>query len=106
MQALQAHATLIPAASLGPRLPLRATAVRGIHGRSAASVRPARQITTVPCQLRRVRAQAIPSEIAQLAGEGGFIAGVASVMFGITLLGLAVGFVILRFEALTEEGKI
>lgn len=115
MQALQAHATLIPAASLGPRLPLRATAVRGcvqhagaslfviprrschshppslrltrsIHGRSAASVRPARQITTVPCQLRRVRAQAIPSEIAQLAGEGGFIAGVASVMFGITLL--------------------
>lgn len=57
-----------------------------IHGPSAAPVRPARQATLAPCQLRRVRAQAIPSEIAQLAGEGGFIAGVASVMFGITLV--------------------
>jgi len=45
-------------------------------------------------------------EVAQIAGEAGFIGGVAGVMVGITLVGLAIGFVILRVESLVEEGKI
>mmetsp|Transcript_20959 Transcript_20959/g.45863 ORF Transcript_20959/g.45863 Transcript_20959/m.45863 type:complete len:100 (-) Transcript_20959:691-990(-) len=45
-------------------------------------------------------------EIAQLAGEAGFIAGTAFTMIGITLVGLAVGFVLLRVESLAEEGKL
>jgi hypothetical protein len=45
-------------------------------------------------------------EVAQVAGEAGYIGGVAGVMFGITLVGLALGFVLLRVESLAEEGKI
>ncbi|GAX83557.1 hypothetical protein CEUSTIGMA_g10982.t1 [Chlamydomonas eustigma] len=45
-------------------------------------------------------------EIAQLAGEAGFIAGTAFTMIGITLVGLAMGFVLLRVESLVEEGKL
>lgn len=45
-------------------------------------------------------------ELAQVAGEAGFIGGVAGVMFGITLVGLAFGFILLRVESLAEEGKI
>ena len=74
-------------------------------------------------------------EVFQLAGEGAEIGGYAAVMFAITLVvgcfaasavptqgrttleqgssavwccvqGLAIGFVLLRFEALVEEGKI
>jgi uncharacterized membrane protein len=45
-------------------------------------------------------------EVAQVAGEAGFIGGVAGVMFGITLVGLAFGFILLRVESLAEEGKI
>eukprot|EP01024_Parvocaulis_polyphysoides_P037018 TRINITY_DN328_c0_g2_i1.p3 TRINITY_DN328_c0_g2~~TRINITY_DN328_c0_g2_i1.p3 ORF type:complete len:137 (+),score=23.63 TRINITY_DN328_c0_g2_i1:59-469(+) len=45
-------------------------------------------------------------EVAQLAGEAGMIAGTAAVMFAITLVGLALGFVLLRVEALVEEGKL
>lgn len=61
------------------------------------SVRPARKAATV---------QASMVEVAQLAGEGGVIFGTAGVMFAITLVGLAVGFVLLRIESLAEEGKI
>lgn len=46
------------------------------------------------------------TEVAQVAGEAGYIGGVAGVMFGITLVGLAIGFVLLRIESLAEEGKI
>ncbi len=46
------------------------------------------------------------TEIAQVAGEAGYIGGVAGVMFGITLVGLAIGFVLLRIESLAEEGKV
>ncbi|EFN58751.1 hypothetical protein CHLNCDRAFT_15398, partial [Chlorella variabilis] len=45
-------------------------------------------------------------EVAQLAGEAGFIFGVSGVMVGITLIGLAFGFVLLRVESLAEEGKV
>eukprot|EP00879_Flechtneria_rotunda_P000173 GHRR01000244.1.p3 GENE.GHRR01000244.1~~GHRR01000244.1.p3 ORF type:complete len:105 (+),score=26.29 GHRR01000244.1:152-466(+) len=51
-------------------------------------------------------AKALPMEVAQLAEEGGFIGGVALTMVAITLLGLAVGFVLLRVEGLVEEGKL
>ncbi|GFR47923.1 hypothetical protein Agub_g9725 [Astrephomene gubernaculifera] len=46
------------------------------------------------------------TEVAMIAGEGGFVIGTALTMVGITLVGLAVGFVLLRVEALVEEGKI
>jgi len=45
-------------------------------------------------------------ELAQVAGEAAYIGGVAGVMFGVTLVGLALGFVLLRVESLAEEGKI
>ncbi|CAL5225522.1 g8353 [Coccomyxa viridis] len=45
-------------------------------------------------------------EMYQLADELSYITGVAGVCFAITLVGLAVGFVLLRVEALTEEGKL
>ncbi|BDA40711.1 probable cytochrome b6-f complex subunit 7, chloroplastic [Coccomyxa sp. Obi] len=45
-------------------------------------------------------------EIYQVADELSYITGVAGVCFAITLVGLAVGFVLLRVEALTEEGKL
>eukprot|EP00878_Enallax_costatus_P000540 GHUV01000635.1.p2 GENE.GHUV01000635.1~~GHUV01000635.1.p2 ORF type:complete len:120 (+),score=25.18 GHUV01000635.1:51-362(+) len=51
-------------------------------------------------------AKALPMEIAMIADEGAFIGGVALTMTAITLLGLAVGFVLLRFEGLVEEGKL
>nr|1Q90_M Chain M, Cytochrome b6f complex subunit PETM [Chlamydomonas reinhardtii] len=39
-------------------------------------------------------------------GEAEFIAGTALTMVGMTLVGLAIGFVLLRVESLVEEGKI
>jgi hypothetical protein len=45
-------------------------------------------------------------EIAQLADEGGFIAGVAGTMWAMTLVGLAIGFVLLRVEAAVESGDL
>ncbi|KAI3436850.1 hypothetical protein D9Q98_006260 [Chlorella vulgaris] len=53
-----------------------------------------------------VQPQASAVEVAQLAGEAGFIFGVGGVMCGLTLIGLALGFVLLRVESLAEEGKI
>ncbi|GAB4820605.1 hypothetical protein N2152v2_007651 [Parachlorella kessleri] len=45
-------------------------------------------------------------EVAQVAVDTGLIFGSAAVMVGLTLIGLAVGFVLLRVESLAEEGKI
>merc|ERR1712056_119887 len=45
-------------------------------------------------------------EIEQVANEAGFIVGVSGVMFSITLVGLALGLVLIRIESLVEEGKI
>ncbi|KAK9823901.1 hypothetical protein WJX72_006252 [[Myrmecia] bisecta] len=45
-------------------------------------------------------------EVAQIAGEAGYIGGTAAVMFAMTLVGLAVGFVLLRVESLVEEGEL
>ncbi|GIL49483.1 hypothetical protein Vafri_5812 [Volvox africanus] len=58
-----------------------------------------------PAPSRGVATKAI-NELAMIAGEGGFIAGTALTMVGITLVGLAVGFVLLRVESLVEEGKL
>lgn len=56
------------------------------RARPAARRVPARQVVS--------RVSAV--EIAQVADEAGFIAGTAATMFGITLVGLALGFVLLR----------
>ncbi|KAF5835892.1 hypothetical protein DUNSADRAFT_6705 [Dunaliella salina] len=62
-----------------------------------------------------VSSQALPevAEVAQgamplytTAGEAGFITGTALTMVAMTLVGLALGFVLLRVESLVEEGKI
>ncbi|KAK9843890.1 hypothetical protein WJX84_006294 [Apatococcus fuscideae] len=45
-------------------------------------------------------------EVCQIANEGAFIGGTAAVTFAIVLVGLAIGFVLLRVEALVEEGKL
>ncbi len=46
------------------------------------------------------------AEIMQVADEAGFIAGVTGTMMAMVLVGLAMGFVLLRVESLVEEGKI
>eukprot|EP00798_Chlamydomonas_sp_ICE-L_P017138 gene17138-23442_t len=63
-------------------------------------------INQAPTVASRSVVTAVGVEIASVAGEAGFIAGTAAVMFGITLVGLAVGFVLLRVETLAEEGKL
>merc|ERR1711904_312027 len=45
-------------------------------------------------------------EIVIVSGEAAYIAGVSAVIFSITLIGLAFGFILLRVESLVEEGKI
>lgn len=46
-------------------------------------------------------------EVVQLAEvDPIYVWGVAGIMFAITLVGLAIGFVLLRVESLVEEGKI
>ncbi|KAL3139796.1 hypothetical protein ABBQ38_004096 [Trebouxia sp. C0009 RCD-2024] len=68
--------------------------------RTLQSQRPARITRSGPA----VQASAV--EVFQLADEGSLIAGTAAVLFACTLVGLAIGFVLLRVEALVEEGKI
>merc|ERR1712130_611003 len=65
---------------------------------------PQRSISVRPS--RSVQTQAVPQELYQVADLGGFISGTAATIFAMTLVGLAIGFVLLRFEALVEEGKI
>eukprot|EP00882_Tetradesmus_deserticola_P000349 GHRQ01000384.1.p2 GENE.GHRQ01000384.1~~GHRQ01000384.1.p2 ORF type:complete len:100 (+),score=42.12 GHRQ01000384.1:92-391(+) len=55
---------------------------------------------------RDVTSRVLPMEVAMVADEGAFIGGVALTMTAITLLGLAIGFVLLRVEGLVEEGKL
>ncbi|CAG9462993.1 unnamed protein product [Pedinophyceae sp. YPF-701] len=62
--------------------------------------------TARPAPRQAVVAAVSPVEVAQVAGEAGFIGGTAATMFGMTLVGLALGFVLLRVESLVEEGKI
>merc|ERR1712050_671968 len=45
-------------------------------------------------------------EVSKVANEANYIAGVSAVMLSITLVGLTIGFVLLRVETLVEEGKI
>ncbi|KAG2484403.1 hypothetical protein HYH03_016817 [Edaphochlamys debaryana] len=54
---------------------------------------------------RAVAAKAF-TEVAMIAGEAEFIAGTALTMVGMTLVGLAIGFVLLRVESLVQEGKL
>eukprot|EP00775_Hariotina_reticulata_P000777 gene777-1090_t len=71
------------------------------------AARPAvRAAPKVAARRDAVVANAVPMEVAMLADEGAFIGGVALTMTAITLLGLALGFVLLRVEGLVEEGKL
>merc|ERR1712224_318785 len=45
-------------------------------------------------------------EITKVASEAEYIAGISAVIFSITLVGLALGFVLLRIEALIDDEKI
>ena len=81
-------------AKAGPRLP------------APRSLAPAAAMARAPVARKAIVAQAVPVEVAQVAGEAGFIAGTSAVMFGITLVGLAFGFILLRVESLVEDGKI
>uniref|UniRef100_A0A7R9YVC4 Cytochrome b6-f complex subunit PetM n=1 Tax=Chlamydomonas euryale TaxID=1486919 RepID=A0A7R9YVC4_9CHLO len=106
------------ARTLPPLLKMASIAARaatGLTAPRAARVSSARPTLSVNRAALR-KAAAAPSsspargvataagvEIAQVAGEAGFIAGTAFTMIGITLLGLAVGFVLLRVEAAVEE---
>jgi len=86
------------------RVATRAVAVRPVTiAAPRPSLRAARK-TAAPAG--KVATKVAPVEIAQLAGEAEFIGGVALTMFAITLVGMAVGFVILRVEGLVEEGKL
>ncbi|CAD7695778.1 unnamed protein product [Ostreobium quekettii] len=63
---------------------------------------------TTPCGVGKTALQSTNFiEVAQLAEvETGLIFKVAGILFGITLVGLAIGFVLLRVESLVEEKKI
>eukprot|EP00873_Tetraselmis_striata_P015888 jgi/Tetstr1/436152/TSEL_024998.t1 len=109
-----ASTTMTVAATARPVL-ARQTARRAQTGfsglRPAGLVRASPKTTFAAPTLRTVRrapvaAQASAVEIAQIAGEAGEIAGYAGVMFVMTLVGLATGFIFLRVESLVEEGKI
>eukprot|EP01025_Chloroclados_australasicus_P026673 TRINITY_DN2648_c0_g1_i10.p4 TRINITY_DN2648_c0_g1~~TRINITY_DN2648_c0_g1_i10.p4 ORF type:complete len:107 (+),score=9.35 TRINITY_DN2648_c0_g1_i10:124-444(+) len=79
-----------------PALPVRASVrPRGNRGSNAR----VQQKTTVATQ-------ATPVEFVQVANEAAFIGGVAGTMISMTLIGLALGFVLLRVESLVEEGKL
>ncbi|KAG1664513.1 hypothetical protein FOA52_007777 [Chlamydomonas sp. UWO 241] len=92
---------------------LAARAATGLSAPRAARVSAARPVLSLnraavrkaaagPAPKPRAVSTAAAVEVAALAGEAGFIAGTAAVMIGITLLGLAVGFVLLRVEAVIE----
>ncbi|KIZ05084.1 Cytochrome b6-f complex subunit 7, chloroplastic [Monoraphidium neglectum] len=70
---------------------------------SKPAVRTARK--AAPASRAATVTKALPMEVAMVAGEGAFIGGVALTMTAITLVGLAIGFVLLRVESLAEEGK-
>lgn len=91
------------------------TWVYGVSGPRSCLCSPIRMIVVYcrrmslvnrPSRQQSVVANMGAVEVAQVAGEAGYIGGVAGVMFGITLVGLALGFVLLRVESLAEEGKI
>eukprot|EP00197_Chlamydomonas_leiostraca_P006279 CAMPEP_0202863450 /NCGR_PEP_ID=MMETSP1391-20130828/4082_1 /ASSEMBLY_ACC=CAM_ASM_000867 /TAXON_ID=1034604 /ORGANISM="Chlamydomonas leiostraca, Strain SAG 11-49" /LENGTH=104 /DNA_ID=CAMNT_0049543091 /DNA_START=62 /DNA_END=376 /DNA_ORIENTATION=+ len=79
-------------------------AVRGTSARLPVrrTVAPAPSTSSVS----KVATQVAGMEVAQIAGEAGFIAGTAFTMCAITLVGLAFGFILLRVESLAEEGKL
>merc|ERR1712039_687109 len=45
-------------------------------------------------------------EVSKVVNEANYIVGVSAVMLSITLVGLTIGFVLLRVESLVEEGFI
>lgn len=69
-------------------------------------LRAARSAAPSPVSRSSTVTRVVPMEIAQLADEGGFIAGVAGTMWAMTLVGLAIGFVLLRVEAAVESGDL
>eukprot|EP00208_Stichococcus_sp_RCC1054_P003670 CAMPEP_0206136708 /NCGR_PEP_ID=MMETSP1473-20131121/1946_1 /ASSEMBLY_ACC=CAM_ASM_001109 /TAXON_ID=1461547 /ORGANISM="Stichococcus sp, Strain RCC1054" /LENGTH=110 /DNA_ID=CAMNT_0053529439 /DNA_START=104 /DNA_END=436 /DNA_ORIENTATION=- len=85
--------------------PLRVQAARLFSSTPLRSISsPQRTARLAPSPRSSTVAQAMP--IAELANEFTEIASTATVMFAITLVGLAAGFVLLRYEALVEEGKL
>ncbi|PNW76141.1 hypothetical protein CHLRE_12g546150v5 [Chlamydomonas reinhardtii] len=87
----------------------------GVAAPRSSTVRVAAARPAVRPSLRTAGQKAAPSrgvatkavnELAMIAGEAEFIAGTALTMVGMTLVGLAIGFVLLRVESLVEEGKI
>eukprot|EP00192_Tetraselmis_astigmatica_P017249 CAMPEP_0117663450 /NCGR_PEP_ID=MMETSP0804-20121206/8614_1 /TAXON_ID=1074897 /ORGANISM="Tetraselmis astigmatica, Strain CCMP880" /LENGTH=109 /DNA_ID=CAMNT_0005470459 /DNA_START=101 /DNA_END=430 /DNA_ORIENTATION=+ len=88
----------------------RRAAQAGVSGLRATTVaRPAPKSAFAPSLTTPRRASVETKaavEVATVAGEVAEIAGTAGVMFVCTLVGLAVGFVMLRVESLVEEGKI
>lgn len=73
--------------------------------RSVQAVSPARAAATVPMtsarvqkEVRGVATKASAVELMQVANQGAEIASVATTCFAITLVGLAIGFVLLRVE--------
>ncbi|KAI8474366.1 MAG: hypothetical protein J3K34DRAFT_408287 [Monoraphidium minutum] len=71
--------------------------------RAARAAAPAARGATVA---KALPIDSLPMEVAMVSGEAGFIAGVAAVMCAITLVGLAIGFVLLRVESLAEDGTL
>ncbi|KAL6764965.1 chloroplast cytochrome b6f 4.6 kDa subunit [Haematococcus lacustris] len=57
--------------------------------------------STSPASKTATRAS--PMEVAQIASEASFITGTALTMVAMTLVGLALGFVLLRVESLVQE---
>merc|ERR1712137_267201 len=102
--------TMTVAAAARPSLARQQTRrAAGFNGmRPAGVVRASPKAVFAPAVRRTagrsaVQTKASAVEVAQVAGEVAEIAGTAGVMFVTTLVGLAVGFVLLRVESLVEE---
>merc|ERR1712118_29486 len=55
---------------------------------------------------RHTQLSSYAQESLEIAGEAAFIATVSAVMFSITLVGLGLGFVLLRVESLVKKAKL
>merc|ERR1711966_120664 len=90
----------------------RVVAMKGAAGLPALFSKPtaeqkfaaiAKSSRTVSSRRATALQASASAEIFEVANIGAEIAQYASICFGITLVGLAVGFVLLRVEAITEE---
>mmetsp|Transcript_11308 Transcript_11308/g.11369 ORF Transcript_11308/g.11369 Transcript_11308/m.11369 type:complete len:104 (-) Transcript_11308:253-564(-) len=93
-------------AGLVVRSSTKPSAVKPVSGRVASRVSVRKTAAPAPSTSSASRVATKAMEVAQIAGEAQFIAGTAFTMAAMTLVGLALGFVLLRVEALAEEGKL